>query len=571
LQVPELFSFLKETSDEWLKPRGISLSKGKLSTDVPRADISSAAESALEGLLPAKADTDALVLFYLDHLEHIHRIVHIPTFKKEYAHFWVPERARYPAMTALVLAMISISTCVSYSSCESKPAASANLAMPPKWISACDDWLRQQGSKARRIVFYQVSCLVYLARRVNNIHKKTFWIETGSLIQKAVLDGLHLDSPSDPPYMTQIKRRIWTALRELELQTSFEYQLPTLLHNIDSDVAPPANLNDDDFDETSKELPAPKLADQYTCTSYQSLSARSWELRLEISRRLFSTGIPKVLPYEDVLRFTHDLTRSMDYLPSWSEEDTKQAKLQGLASALLRFQLQECILALHRPYIGRDDGRFWLSETTTYHQSRDILLLSIKLAALGIEGLTHLRGDALLASSSITRMAMLQSKGTCLSFCYQGAIGPSDTVALISRNADNKTGSTSFAMIDPQPIIELLERCMPLTEERYLRCFYGEPWCPLTMYAAIMLLKIQAGQESYQSAQSACAQRFIGLYHKHFRRQATPLPQAKRPEAEESSSYIIVSLVTTLALGIAYASLPTYALSSLYTSVYALT
>lgn len=314
-------------------------------------------------------------------------------------------------MTALVLAMISISTCVSSSKSDSMPLASTYQNMPLRWTSACEDWLRHQGSKARKLVFYQVYCLVYLSKRMNGLTKKSYWLETGSLIQKAVLDGLHLDSPSDFPYMIQMKRRIWCVVRELDLQTSFEYQLPTLLHNLETDVAPPANLDDDDFDETCKELPTSKSSDQYTCTSYQSLSARSWELRREISRRLFGTGKPKVLPYEDVLRYTHDLTCAIDRLPSWSEENSKHA----LVSAFLRFQLQECILALHRPYIGRRDTRFWLSETTTYHQSRDILLCNSKLVARGIEGLPQLRADVLLATLSVTRMMMLQPKGPYLS------------------------------------------------------------------------------------------------------------------------------------------------------------
>ena len=137
------------------------------------------------------------------------------------------------------------------------------------------------------------------------IRKKRFWKETGSLIQNAIIDGLHCDpSPTvDSLYMREMKRRIWAILRELDLQNAFEYGLPNLLHNIDSNVAAPANLDDEDFDEASRVLPMSKPLSQYTCTSYQSHSSRSWTLRLEISRRLFSTGSSKALSYEDVLRY----------------------------------------------------------------------------------------------------------------------------------------------------------------------------------------------------------------------------------------------------------------------------
>lgn len=39
-----------------------------------------------------------------------------------------------------------------------------------------------------------------------------------------------------------------------------------------------------------------------------------------------------------------------------------------------------------------------------------------------------------------------------------------------------------------------------------------------------MLLKIQLGQETRQTAKSACAHMFIDLYYKHFSRQATSNP-----------------------------------------------
>jgi hypothetical protein len=137
------------------------------------------------------------------------------------------------------------------------------------------------------------------------------------VIQNALTDGLHCEPPrtADSSYMREMKRRIWAVLRELDLQNSFEYGLPTLLHNIDDNVAAPANLDDEDFDETSVALPVSKTACQYTCTSYQYHSSRNWTLRLEISQRLFSPGVSKALTYDDVLRYTHELTQAIHSLP----------------------------------------------------------------------------------------------------------------------------------------------------------------------------------------------------------------------------------------------------------------
>ena len=373
-------------------------------------------EITLESLLPPKDDTDALVSFYLNTLEQLHRVVHIPTFKREYAKFWISERVRHPTMTALILAIVSISTCVSARSVEVSSIPTRYQTMPAQWISACDEWLRTLSSKHRKLVHYQISCLVYLAKRVNVIRKKRFWKETGSLIQDAMVDGLHCEpsSTGDDCYTREMKGRIWAVLRELDLQNAFEYGLPTLLHNVNSDVAPPTNIDDEEFGETSKDLPMPKPSSKYTFTSYQVQCSHSWLLRLEVSQRLFSTRFSKTLCYDEVLRYTHEITQAIDSIPSWHAEDfpgQSGPRLPILAQAYLRFQLNECILALHRPYLQRFDGRFWLSENAFYHASRDMLLLNSQLAEQGLQSVTVLREDLLLASLSLVRVTMLQPKG----------------------------------------------------------------------------------------------------------------------------------------------------------------
>ena len=143
-------------------------------------------------------------------------------------------------MTGLILSIISLAI----SSSTTFPDDSVYRTMVPKWIQACDKWVDHQRPKGRNLVYYQVFCLVYLAKRTNYIRKRPFWNETGSLIQEAIIDGLHRDPPvTDSPYLTEMKRRIWAVMRELDLQNAFEYGLPTILHTLESTTAAPANLD----------------------------------------------------------------------------------------------------------------------------------------------------------------------------------------------------------------------------------------------------------------------------------------------------------------------------------------
>ncbi|XXH04813.1 peptide transporter ptr2 [Hypoxylon texense] len=516
-EIHELFPFIREIVDEWFKPLGVNLIKNKSTRRDYGMKSPSQKEITLEGLVPPKEDADVLVLFYLDHVEQLHRIVHIPTFKREYANFWIPQRPRYPAMSALILAILSISTYAFVGSADATSIPMRYRAMPAQWISACEEWLKNQSPKHRKLVHYQISCLVYIAKRVNMIGKKRWWKDTSSLVQDAILDGLHCDPPSkgDTPYMREMKRRVWNVIRELDLQNAFESGLPTLLHNIDSDVASPANLDDDDFSETSEELPTPKSLSEYTYTSYQSHSSRSWSLRLEISQRLFSTRFSKALTYDDVLRYTHEITQAIEAIPSWDVENENEQngpRLPLLARAYLLFQLKECILALHRPYLQKEEGRFWLSETICYHTSRDILLLNRELAQNGLQSLTVLRADLLLASLSLVRITLLQPKV-----------------------------SSSMIITDSQSTIDLLEQCLPFMGDLYLRCCHSEPWCFVTMCGAIMVLKIHLGKETRQTAKASCARRFLDLHYKHEERQRAALPTQWHPMPTGSDGHADVT------------------------------
>jgi hypothetical protein len=321
-------------------------------------------------------------------------------------------------MTILLLAMISLSASAYDRSVDSSSVADRYRSMPPRWISACDEWLREQSSKHRKLVHYQISCLVYLAKRMNLIRKKRFWKETGSLIQDAIMDGLHCEPSSgvDSVYMREMKRRIWAVIRELDLQNAYEYGLPTLLHTTDSDIAAPANLDDEDFDEQSEEMSAPKPLEEHKLASYQCASSRSWTLRLEISQRLSSAGTSQTLEYEDVLRYTHELTHEINTLPTWDMGEVKSDTRNTfpiIAKAFLQFQLIECLLTIHRPYLQKNKTKFWLSENVSYQMSRDVLLLNQKLASFGIQALTVLRDDLMLASLTLVRITMLQPRGEC--------------------------------------------------------------------------------------------------------------------------------------------------------------
>ncbi|KAK4217795.1 hypothetical protein QBC37DRAFT_396370 [Rhypophila decipiens] len=477
--IPQLPPYLETLAEEHLRPRGMHLGRTQYTPDPLTRNVDIAHMLAL---LPPRHETDALVSFYLNHTEHVHRIVHTPTFEREYMEFWVQEpQFRDPGTAATILCIISIAAATS----TVMPDDAPNRTMVPHWISVSAQWLnaqwQSQPCRPRDLIYYQLACLVCLAKRVNWIRQQQSWSETAPLIQNAIVDGLHLDPPhSEPLYVREVKRRIWATIKELDLQASFEHGLPTILSALESTTLPPANIDDCELHETSKSLPGARPANKYTKTSYQSISAQSFTLRLEISQRLFAAGNNKIaaLPGSEVQQYTRQLTQALDSLPAWTMEGGAPndvdcggpRKAVLMVWALLQYQLRECLILLHRPFVHPVvppaalpttttsdsidvESSSWpqvssssssLSETIIYHSALSILFLTRKLAVMGTMCVTSMRNDLTLA---------------CLALCLVTLARPK--------------GSLSIPIINSAQTIGLLDDVLPFFEGWFMRCSHN--------------------------------------------------------------------------------------------------
>lgn len=515
VELTGLCPFMRETADEWLRPVILHDRKDRKRRMEDREALFAKQDPELEALLPTKEETDALVSVYLDQFEQIHRIVHIPTFRKEYAEFWKPDsKQRYAAFTALILAMMAVTSCVhTHDSLKFIGMMSNARHWAEKWIWACDAWLSRQSQKHRKLIHFQIACLLYLGKRVNTIKKKRFWTSSGALIQDGISVGLHRE-PSHmggkiTVYNQEMRRRIWTTVQEFDMQASFDHGLPTLLSQLHYDTNAPRNLDDEDFDEETTTLPPSKLAKEYTFSSFQNLSRQSLPLRLELSRLL--TGPLSDIDYDQVIRYTNDLTQEIDALPSWdmNMEGSKEKKNPLIAYTLLHVQLRQYIIPLHQPYLKlrKQNSKYQYSEIIYYNAARDIVLLHDKLYEQGIRSLNFLREDALTTAINLCSVTMLQPRG-----------------------------STNMIMINSHHTLKLIEKCIAMKEDRLLRCGNNEPWGYSIMCAALGLLEAHLGTKTTEVAKSTSAERFVNLHYRLLANQEPPVPSENMPETPISGA-----------------------------------
>jgi hypothetical protein len=514
-----LCPFMKETAEEWLRPLHIHDRKDRKKRKEDRDVRFLKPELELEALLPPKEETDELVNVYLDQFEQVHRIVHIPTFRKQYATFWDPTVPRPASSTVLVLAMISISSCLHGGSNPGKfiglVSNSHHLAV--KWIMACDEWSEKQSQKHRRLVHFQIACLLYLAKRVNTVKKKRFWKGSAALVQDAIGVGLHREptrmNDKITVYNQEMRRRLWATMQEFDLQASFDYGLPTILSTLHYDVAPPRNIDDEEFDEESRVLPPSQPVSTYTYTSYQHLSRQSVALRLDLSRLM--TGSPEDIDYDRIIRYTNDVTAEIDTLPSWDLSDPRdpakqrQGKKPLLAYTLLHIQLRQYIIALHQPYLKlrKTNSKYQYSEILYYNAARDMVMLHDKLHQDGIRTLNFFREDVLSLCINLCNITMLQPRGTFT--CADNSF-----FAYRFTDCRISLGSTNMIMINSQVTIRLLEKCIAIKEDRILRCGNNEPWGYSIMCSALGLLEAHLAIKTSEAAKAASAERFIALHYR---------------------------------------------------------
>ncbi|GAB0133621.1 hypothetical protein EsDP_00002025 [Epichloe bromicola] len=512
VELTGLCPFMRETADEWLRPVILHDRKDRKRRAEDRdAAILEKQDPELEALLPAREEADALVSVYLDQFEQIHRIVHIPTFRKEYAEFWRPGgENRHGAFTALVLAMMAVASCAhTRDSLKFIGMMSNARHWAERWIKSCDLWLSRQSQKHRRLIHFQIACLLYLGKRVNTIKKKRFWTSSGALVQDGISVGLHRE-PSHmgggkiTVYNQEMRRRIWTTMQEFDMQASFDHGLPTLLSQLHYDTNPPRNLDDEDFDEaTTTSLPPPKPAEEYTFCSFQNLTRRSLPLRLELSR-LLTGPMAAEIDYDQVIRYTNDLTHEIDALPSWDMKNLQgggggggEKKNPLIAYTLLHVQLRQYMIPLHQPYLKlrRQNSKYQYSEIIYYNAARDIVLLHDKLHEQGVRSLNFLREDALTTAINLCSVTMLQPRG-----------------------------STNMIMINSHHTLKLIEKCIAMKEDRLLRCGNNEPWGYSIMCAALGLLEAHLGTKTAEVAKSTSAERFVNLHYRLLANQEPPPP-----------------------------------------------
>ncbi|KAI5290036.1 hypothetical protein KEM54_002603 [Ascosphaera aggregata] len=394
-------------------------------------------DASLKTLLPPKPIVERLVTSYFLYHGRIYRILHEPSFRQEIGVIW-DDTKEPPAHVCVQLLLVLAIAWVAHASellCSSPPVLSISDAM--KWIKCCDDWGAQYEPKKPCTITFQIDCLLLIAKEVNWTERNQAWVATGHIVKRAMAAGYHREAPpqrgQDSVYLSEIKRRLWTTIVEMDLRASFDRGMQPTIQGDSYDCETPQNIDDRAFEESATVLPEPQPIEVATDSCLQAVLSRSLQLRLRVCALI---NAPRVnITLEVLTQLDDGLTQLIAEVPTWKDPvdgiEKPELKLGRLhiLSVLRRTQMSlhgACVLAkMQEPAFAQSwYTRFEAAAILLYEQSRI-------LDTMGEVGWIELAESTLQAIMTVCHHLYIEHDDAPRSLAGHG--GPFSSSMLLSR------------------------------------------------------------------------------------------------------------------------------------------
>lgn len=322
--------------------------------------------------VPPREIADQLVDLYFRTYESIHRILHIPSFKKEYDDYWSYPESTSTIFVVKLLLVMAIGTCFYQGDREEHIRSDGK-----KWTISSQSWATALFDKEQlNISTIQINCLLLIARQTCSVGVDLIWIPTGNLLRIAFSMGFHRDPkhfPKLPLFVAEMRRRIWATVLEMTVQNSIDLGMPPLISSNDFDTEPPSNIDDEDISESTTVMPNPKPSHVFTQTSIQISLLRSLRTRLGIVH--FVNSFHSEPSYDEVLRLGQEISRACNdasrLIHSYPAHLPRPTAFQ---TSLLDIYIRRFVLEVHRPFFVRaqTDPRYYFSRKVCLENALEI-------------------------------------------------------------------------------------------------------------------------------------------------------------------------------------------------------
>ena len=286
----------------------------------------------------------------------------------------------------------------------------------------------------------------------NRDAESSVWVLVGMIARLAMRMGYHRDSkyfPNISPFQGEMRRRIWTFVRQSDLLFSFQIALPSMIRLGDSDTELPRNIYDDEFDEDCTALPPPRPASEATPVSYMIAKAR---LAFGFGRVMEEINGITRKPYDEILKIDRGLRDIYAGIPEHLRlRPMAEQTLAPISLIMARFGLasvyHKSLCVLHRRFLkaAKTNPRYLHSRRTCLHSAMTLLSFQdIQYRETGDRG--RMRSMRAYVNSLTTHDFLLAATILCtdLYHNYEGA----DDVDTPSTSISGGSGSRGSISVD---------------------------------------------------------------------------------------------------------------------------
>ena len=321
--------------------------------------------------LPSKALADELVECYLRTTESIYRVLHVPTFRKNYESFWHSEVPRNIAFLMQLKLVLAIGAAFYDSTFTLR-------VMATRWLYEAQTWLSQPEFKSR-LTFQtlQTSSLLLLARQSVGVNEELVFISAGALLRMAMYMGLHRDPvhlAKRTVFAAEMRRRLWNTILEIVVQSSIAEGASPLLSLVDFNTTAPANIDDE---ELMTEHPMSKSQLEATDVSVAIALRETFPVRLAITK--FLNDLNSRGTYEETLKLDAELKSACIAMRDTLRalHSSTNASLAPFALHVVHFIKHRWLSALHVPFFGPS-----LQKSTYAYSRQTVMQTSLKMWCL---------------------------------------------------------------------------------------------------------------------------------------------------------------------------------------------
>ncbi|KAF2203549.1 hypothetical protein GQ43DRAFT_258364 [Delitschia confertaspora ATCC 74209] len=331
---------------------------------------------------PPKPTADLLVSRYFNTYDPGIHIIHGPTFQKQYDKHWQNPSESPVIWLGLCFAMMCIAL-QSYSRAGDEPPEyrGKSWALSSEYRNLTAQCLVMADITQPITDMLETLILhVYADYARSRDTEVGILLSTGIITRLAMRMGLHRDStpyPGISVFQGEMRRRVWAAVRSLDLLFSEQAGMPPIVRPRDTNTEIPRNLFDDELHEDMKVLPPSRPEIEATPTLFLINRSRLvYKLgdAVELTQSLCCSSYEDVMKVDQQARELHEniapylKLRSMDE----SARDPSTLIMQRFTLDLL---FLKTICVLHRKFLAcaRNNSRFAYSRRVCIDASMTML------------------------------------------------------------------------------------------------------------------------------------------------------------------------------------------------------